>query len=147
MRGPMIDCSKITVPLIIHLFIAFLIFPSPQLVFGSDEQNTLSNDDSPFRISGDVYYGDKNRFNNPCVLKRDTVFKKIPAYQKIIREKLDKNSARYYLLLEEANRTFQNIVKTVASRLGYDLVAEKGCIKSSKRIRIKDITKEVVDAL
>jgi hypothetical protein len=102
---------------------------------------------APFRISGHVYYGDKNHFQNPCVLQREKVFKEIPAYKKIVREKLDKNSARYYFLLEEANRTFRTKVQEIASQLGYDLVVEKGGIKGEKRTRFHDISREVIKAL
>jgi hypothetical protein len=100
-----------------------------------------------YKVTGDTYFGDKNHFKNPCVLDRDKVFKKIPEYQKILREKLDKNSARYYFLLEKANKVFREKVKEIAKKLGYDLVVEKGGIKANKEIRITDITKKVIKAL
>jgi len=84
--------------------------------------------DIDYRISGDIYFGDQNRFGSPCVLCRDKIFKKIPAYQKILRENLDRHSARYYFLLEEANKVFRDKVKEVAGKLGFDLVVEKGGI-------------------
>jgi hypothetical protein len=110
-------------------------------------------DDNPeqekvtYRVSGEIYQGKRNSFNTPCVLDRDKVFAKIPAYKKIKREGLDKNSARYYFLLEEANRVFRAAVKKVAEEKGYDLVVEKGGIKASKDVQIPDITSEVIKAV
>ena len=110
-------------------------------------------DDNPeqekitYRVSGEIYFGKRNSFNTPCVLDRHKVFAKIPAYKKIKREGLEKNSARYYFLLEEANRAFRAAVKKAAEEKGYDLAVEKGGIKASKDVRIPDITSEVIKAV
>jgi len=128
------------------LFMALLAPQAPARLFekaGAGQGNAKIT----YKITGDVYYGDKNRFNAPCVLTRETVFKAIPAYQKIGREGLDKNSARYYFLLEEANKAFRDSVKETAVEKGYDLVVEKGGIKPSEKMKFTDITQAVVDNL
>lgn len=97
-----------------------------------------------YKVTGDVFYGDKNKFSNPCVVERDKVFKKIPAYIKIKREGLDKSSARYFFLIKQANEAFTAAVKTKAEELKYDLVVEKDGIKAKKGVKIPDITKKVI---
>lgn len=110
--------------------------------------NTEETEDKvTYKVTGDVYYGDKNTFKKPCVLERSKVFAKIPAYQAIKREKLKKNSARYSFLLKKANKVFRDTVAKVAEEKGVDLVVEKGGIKASKGVRIPVITKAVVKAL
>jgi len=97
-----------------------------------------------YKISGDVYHGDKAKFSKPCVVDRKKVFEKIPSYIKIKRENLDKSSARYFFLIKEANKAFNKAVKEKAEELGYDLVVEKGEIKA-KGVKIPNITKKVLE--
>ncbi len=98
-------------------------------------------------ITGDVYYGDSDSFTKPCVINRKKVFARIPAVKTIKSEKLDKNSPRYTFLIEQANKVFRNVVKTVAKKKGYDLVVERKGIKASDGSRITDLTRTVVKAV
>lgn len=108
----------------------------------------MSLDEVTYKITGDVYSGNKDSFKNPCVLDRKKVFAKIPAIQTIKREKLEKNSARYTFLLQQANKVFRETVSDVASDKGYDLAVEQGGIKATEKgVRIPDITKAVIKAL
>ena len=117
-------------------------------VFAQDGGDKDTEEKITFKVTGDVYYGDKNRFSNPCVMDREKVFEKIPAYQTIKQEGLDKTSARYFFLLEEANKVFRDKVKAVTKKLEYDLTVEKGEIKASKKgYKFKDITKDVIKAI
>ena len=100
-------------------------------------------DKTRYRVTGDVYFGDRYQFSKPCVLSRKKVFEKIPEYQTIVRERLNKHSARYHLLIEQANRVFRSKIKEALEELGYDLVVEKKGIKT-RGVKIPDISKEVI---
>ena len=107
------------------------------------EQDDGEKDKGTYRVTGDVYHGDKHKFSKPCVLSRKKIFDQIPAYQTIKRERLNKNSARYYFLIEKANKVFFSKIKEALEDLHYDLVVEKGGIKA-KGVKIPDITDEVI---
>ncbi|MHC4942615.1 MAG: hypothetical protein ACYTG7_06285 [Planctomycetota bacterium] len=136
-----------TAPRLTYLLLFTLVLSISSATLAQDIPNSPQGEKITYKVTGDTYFGDKNHFKNPCVLDRDKVFKKIPAYQKILREKLDKNSARYYFLLEQANKVFRDKVKEIAKKLGFDLVVEKGGIKANKEIRITEITKKVIKVL
>lgn len=104
-------------------------------------------DEITYKVDGDVYLGDKTKFKNPCILTRKKVFAQIPAIQQIKREGLDKNSARYSFLIEQANKVFRKAVAEAAAEKGYDLVGERGAVKASNGSRIPDITKTVIEKL
>ena len=110
----------------------------------SDSAWPSEGDKITYTITGDVYLGDKNSFDNPCVIIRKQIFEKIPAIQTIKREKLDKNSARYAFLIKQANKDFREAVEKAASAKGYDLVVERGGIRADDGTRINDITDEVI---
>jgi hypothetical protein len=107
------------------------------------EQDDGENDKVTYRVTGDVYHGDKHKFSKPCVLSRKKIFDKIPAYQTIKRERLNKNSARYYFLIEKANKVFRSKIEEALGDLNHDLVVEKGGIKA-KGVKVPDITKDVI---
>lgn len=127
----------------LSLFIAFAI---PAIGAGASGQAAPAPQVEPvhYRVSGSVYFGHKEKFSQPCTLSRKDVFEVIPAYRTIKEEGLDKSSARYYFLIERANRVFRAAVRAVAVKLGYDLVVERGGIKSSKGVRVPDITRAVI---
>ena len=108
-----------------------------------DEAKDENGDKVTYRVTGDVYHGDKNKFSKPCVLRRNKIFEKIPAYQTIKRERLNKNSARYYFLIEKANKVFFSKIKEALEDMHYDLVVEKNGIKA-KGVKIPDITSAVI---
>jgi hypothetical protein len=106
----------------------------------------LEKDKVRYRVTGDVYHGDKYKFEKPCTLCRKKVFEVIPEYQTIKRERLNKHSARYHILIQQANRVFRSKIKEALEDLDYDLVVEKKGIKA-RRIKIPDITEEVIDKI
>ena len=140
MLGP----CKVLLP---ALLLAMLI-PTSSLVLAQDEEKESDKDKVKitYKITGNIYFGDKTKFKKPCVIDRDKAFEKIPAYQAIKREGLDKTSARYFFLLEEANRVFKASVKEVAEENEFDLVVQRNGIKA-KGVKFTDITKDVIKAI
>jgi len=138
-------CSKSKFSICL-LFIMLAFAPNSGVIARSD----LAEKDSDkinYKITGDVYFGDKNLFSAPAVMNRDKVFAEIPAFKTIKKEKLDKRSARYFMLLEQANEVFREKVKATAERMGHDLVVEKGGIKADPAMKFSNITQDVIDAI
>lgn len=138
-------CSKLKI--IVFLLLAALALTPAGGVIAQPGSDKIQTDKVNYKITGDVYFGDKNLFSAPAVIKRDKVFAEIPAYKTIKKEKLDKRSARYFMLLEQANKEFREKVKETAEKLGYDLVVEKGKIKAEPAMKFPNITKDVIDAI
>jgi hypothetical protein len=95
-----------------------------------------------------VYYGNPDAYTVPCVVQASSIFKHIEAYKKIEEEGIKKDSARYFLLMQEATQTFRDVVKKVALAEKVDLVGEKGTVVVvGGEAEIRDLTKKVVQAL
>ena len=81
-----------------------------------------------------VYHGFADAFAAPAVVEASRVMDVLPATKKIREEKVPKDSARWYVLINEANQQFQRVLRTVAKDGGHDLVAEVGSVTGSKPI-------------
>jgi len=92
-----------------------------------------------------VYYGNPDAYTKPAVVHAPTVFKHIEAYKKIEQEGIKKDSARYFLLMQEANQAFREAVKKVALQEKVDLVGEKGTVRVVEgEAELGDLTQKVV---
>src|SRR5262245_2754727 len=69
-----------------------------------------------------VDHGNADAFSKPAVVKSLTVFQGIKAYKTIQDENITPDSARYFLLLKEANEVFKNGLAQVAKDESLDLV-------------------------
>ena len=79
-----------------------------------------------------VYHGDAKRFTKAAVVDSQEIVRATSYYQEIVKEKLDKNSAKYWVLIRKANDAFHKVVRQVAEDEGYDLVAEEGALEAVK---------------
>lgn len=75
-----------------------------------------------------IYHGDPDYARTAGCISANEVFMAIPAYRKIIDEKIDKSDPRYWLLMEEANRIFRRALRRSERDHGYDLIGELGSI-------------------
>jgi hypothetical protein len=91
-----------------------------------------------------VYYGLADAFTAPAVVEAAKVMETLPAMKTIEGEGLKKNSARYFMLLNEANQQFQKAIKAVAKDQSYDLLAEVGAVTGPKAI--PNATDQVIKA-
>jgi len=94
-----------------------------------------------------VYLGSPESFNSPAEIRASEVFEAIPEYRRIRQEKIKPNDARYWLLMNRANRRFRKALKVVANTCGYDLIVEAGTMGAYKGKSIPDITGDVILAL
>lgn len=97
-------------------------------------------------VTGKVYFGEKTQFTKAVTIEQKKVFDAIPAYQAIKKENVEKDTARYHFLIQEANRVFKETLKKVAKEKGFDLVVEKDGVKIPNQV-ISDVTQDVIDAI
>ncbi|MDP6850508.1 MAG: hypothetical protein QGH51_10175 [Planctomycetota bacterium] len=103
---------------------------------------------SGVEITGRVFLGDKGSFDPSkkeavATLRPTDIYKQIPAYQKIVKEDIEKGSARWNMLMKEATRVFKSTIKKVAQG-NFVLVVEEGGISGYP---VTDITHRVIDAI
>ncbi|MBI3820127.1 MAG: hypothetical protein HY286_15645 [Planctomycetes bacterium] len=81
-----------------------------------------------------VYLGSADAFTSPAVVESSKVMEILPAMKTIKDESVKKDSARWFILVNEANQQFQKALKAVAKEHSYDLVAEVGSVTGPKAI-------------
>ncbi len=81
-----------------------------------------------------VYHGLADSFSSPATVVSTRVFDTLPAMKKIEEEKVKRDTARWHVLIKEANEQFQKALKTVSKENEYDLIAEEGAVTGSKAI-------------
>ncbi|MFN0207426.1 MAG: hypothetical protein ACKVS6_14065 [Planctomycetota bacterium] len=91
-----------------------------------------------------VYFGLADAFVSPAVIESSKVMETIPAIKTIQNDGIKKDTARWFVLMNEANQQFQKAIKSVAKDNGYDLVSEVGSVSGSRTI--KNITDSVIAA-
>jgi hypothetical protein len=81
-----------------------------------------------------VYYGLPDSFSSPAVIECSKVMDTLPAMKTIDGEGVKKNSARWFLLVNEANQQLHKALKSVGKDQGYDLFAEVGAVTSGQTV-------------
>jgi len=76
----------------------------------------------------DVYLGRYRSFRKPAVLDCQKVFDSISFYQKVKRDRLNKKSGRYWILMQKANRIFYKALQRLSRERGYDLIGARNSI-------------------
>ncbi len=127
------------------------------LILSFAVQGTILGADSPplptvqleAEITGRVYYGIKSTFDPAKKQKVGTVrsqdvYLQIPAYQEIVKEGVERNSARWNKLMKKATAVFKRAIKSVASNSNCVLVVEDGGVSGYP---ITDLTAAVIEAV
>ena len=99
-------------------------------------------------ITGRVFFGNKNTFDPSkkgavATVRPTDVYRQIPAYKKIVEDEIEKGSACWNKLMEEATRVFKGAIKKVGKG-HYVLIVEEGGISGYP---VTDITSRVIDAI
>ena len=89
-----------------------------------------------------VYFGFADAFSAPAVVDSARVLESLPPMKRIRDEKVAKESAKWHLLISEANSQFQKVLKSVAKSGGYDLIAEVGSVSGPRAV--PNITDEAI---
>lgn len=72
------------------------------------------------------------------------VYLEIPAYQTILKERIEKGTARWNQLMREATAAYKRAIRRVGEQGGYVLIVQEGGISGYPTT---DVTQEVIDAL
>lgn len=100
-------------------------------------------------LKGDalVYCGSASNTTAPASIDEDRARQATPEWQTIKNEGVRKGSARYKLLIAEADKRIRTAAREVASSRGKDLVVRAGDVADAKGKDVVDITDAVVDKL
>ena len=95
-----------------------------------------------------IYYGSPSSFENAAEVDIETVIEATPEYQEITKKKLDRGTARYWILQSEASNRALKAISDLAAETDFDLIAEEGYLENlDPPIGSQDITKLVVSKL
>jgi Skp family chaperone for outer membrane proteins len=94
-----------------------------------------------------VYFGSASNTTAPASIDEDKVREATPEWQTIKAEGVRKGSARYKILMAEADKRIREAVRDVASTNSKDLVVRSGDVSDAKGKDVIDITNEVVEKL
>lgn len=108
--------------------------------------STSATGGEKFKVSdrAKVYFGFVDAFTSPAVVDSARVLESLPPMKRIRDEKVSKESAKWHLLISEANNQFQKVLKNVAKSGGYDLIAEVGSVSGPRAV--PNITDDVIAA-
>ena len=96
-----------------------------------------------------VYHGNPRLIRKPAVVSADQIYARIPEYRQICEQGLTDKDVRYHFLMKKASERFAKAVKAAARALGYDCVAEVGCITVEREgaAAPADCTSDVISRL
>ena len=95
-----------------------------------------------------ILCGSFESFSNPAEVDYFAVVKATPEYAEITKDKIETGTARYFILMSQAGDRAIRVISETADAEGYDLVTQKGYLKSlSKPIKAANITKLVLDLM
>lgn len=94
-----------------------------------------------------VYFGNASNTTAPASVDEDRVREATPEWQTIRAEGVRKGSARYKILMAEADKRIREAVRDVALNRSKDLVVRAGDVTDAKGKDVADITNDVVERL
>lgn len=118
---------------------------SSTATFGSP---ALSQDDEPKVDASKVRYGKlaeaELKKDKVGVVNSKKVYLEIPAYKTIVKDKVEKGSARYIQLMEEATAVYRSTLEKVAQDKGVKLIVETGGVSG---VKTTELTDAIIEAL
>jgi hypothetical protein len=95
-----------------------------------------------------IYYGDAASFEKPAEVDYRAVVKATPEYAEIRENKIERGTAKYWILLSNASDHAIKAISQVAQDTDYDLVANQGYLGSLEpAIAAEDVTEQVLEVL
>lgn len=95
-----------------------------------------------------VYAGSAKDFDKAGAVDMDTVIKATPEYGEIKKNKIQRGTGEYWILLNKASERALRAILDVHQETDYDFVAAKGYLDGLKPpIPADDITEQVVDKI
>ncbi|MAW61226.1 MAG: hypothetical protein CMJ94_10375 [Planctomycetes bacterium] len=78
------------------------------------------------------------------VVNSKKVYLEIPAYKTIVKDKIEKGSARYIQLMEEATAVYRSTLEKVAQDKSIKLIVETGGVSG---VKTSELTDAIIEAL
>ena len=73
-----------------------------------------------------IFYGDTGNFEKAAAVRIEDVIKSTPEYDEIKKNKLERGTGKYWILIEQATDRAVEAINKVASESEYDLFAADG---------------------
>jgi hypothetical protein len=105
---------------------------------GANDGGTATEPEA-IEVVGAVVRGDPEYARNVATVDVERCFDLIPSYRKVKLEARSRESARYLLLIAQANEEFRTAVDWIALREGFDLVVERNGVRGTLTVDITDI--------
>lgn len=95
-----------------------------------------------------IYYGDGAKFEKPGEVDYRTIVKATPEYAEIRTGKVERGTAKYWILLSNASDHAIQAISQVAHNTDYDLVANFGYLGALEpAVAADDLTAQVLEVL
>lgn len=95
-----------------------------------------------------IYYGDAGSFEKAGEVDYRSIVKATPEYAEIRENKIERGTAKYWILLSNASDHAIKVISQVAQNTEYDLVANLGYLGALEpAISADDITEQVLEVL
>lgn len=95
-----------------------------------------------------IYFGSADQFEKAAEVRYDEVIKETPEYAEVKKNKIERGSGRYWVLLSQASDRANRAISSVGEKTEYDLIALAGYLKSvDPEIPADDITASIVKAM
>lgn len=125
-----------------------VIAPAMSEIAPANSTSLLVQDDEPKVNQSKVRYGKladvdlaKDKIG---VVNSKKVYLEIPAYKTILKDKIEKGSARYIQLMEEATAVYRNTLEKIAKDKSVVLVVETGGVSG---VKTSELTDAIIEAL
>ena len=118
-------------------------FVTTEVVAIFAEMDSVKLDHSKVRHGNPADF-DPEKGDKVATVRSKEVYKAIPAYQTILKEKVKQGTARYTQLMQEATRQFRRALKTAAEKGNFVLIVEQGGISGYLTV---DVTAGIVQSL
>lgn len=79
-----------------------------------------------------------------AVVNSKKIYLEIPAYKTIVKDKVEKGSARYIQLMEEATALYRSTLEKVAKEKSVKLIVETGGVSG---VKTTDLTDAIIESL
>jgi len=95
-----------------------------------------------------VYYGKADAFNKPAEVDYEAIIKASPEYAQLKKEKAEKGSGKYWILLSQASDRAVRAIAAVGKESSYDFISSSGYLASlSPSIPAENITDLVISKI
>ncbi|MBI1319241.1 MAG: hypothetical protein GC168_09890 [Candidatus Hydrogenedens sp.] len=95
-----------------------------------------------------VYWGNTDNFDKPAEVDYKAVVVATPEYQEMKKKKVEKGTAKYWILLNSASERALRVIAAVAKESEFDLVVDRGFMAALEPpIEANDITEGVLKSI